>query len=303
MAKRILFFLFISVFSEISAQELQCKVVVNSSQLKATTSGDKQIFTEIEQAIAGFMNNQRWTNDVYSNREKIKCSLLINLINSSGQYRFSGNAQFQVIRPVYGTTYETVLFQFVDQNFSLSFTPEDRTMIFNEQNYSNGLTSTLAFYSLTALTLDYDSFSKLGGSAYLERLFNVVTLAASSAQGKGPWTADADVRARYWVMENLRNQQFNAFRDGFYEYHRLALDDFANNPANSRKIALEFLNTLKIIAGLKNNSVIINSFFDAKFQELINIFSEGSKQEKQEAFSIMSALDPDKTEAYRKLMK
>ncbi len=302
MAKRILFLFLTFIFSEISAQELQCKVVVNSSQLKATTSGDKQIFTEIEQAIAGFMNNQRWTNDAFSEREKIKCSLLINLINSSGQYRYSGNAQFQVVRPVYGTTYETVLFQFIDQNFSVSFAPEDRTMIFNEQNYSNGLTSTLAFYSLTALTLDYDSFSKLGGNAYLERLFNIVTL-AGTAQGNGPWTANADVRARYWVMENLRNQQFNAFRDGFYEYHRLALDDFANNPANSRKIALEFLNTLKIIAGLKNNSVIINSFFDAKSQELVNIFSEGSKQEKQEAFNIMSALDPDKTEAYRKLMK
>jgi len=104
-------------------------------------------------------------------------------------------------------------------------------------------------------------------------------------------------------MENLRNQQFNAYRDGFYEYHRLALDDFANNPANSRKIALEFLNTIKIIANLKANSIIINAFFDAKSLELINIFSEGSKQEKQEAFNIMSALDPDKTEAYRKLMK
>jgi hypothetical protein len=302
MIKKIFILLFLGFFSELSAQELSCKVVVNSSQLKATTSGDKQIFTEIEQAIAGFMNTQRWTNDVFSEREKIKCSLIINLINTSGQYRYSGNAQFQVIRPVYGTTYESVIFQYIDQNFSVSFAPEDRQMIFNEQNYSNLLTSTLAFYSLTALTIDYDSFSKLGGNPYLERLFNVVTLAASSL-GKGPWSYDSDVRSRYWVMENLRNQQFNAYRDGFYEYHRLALDDFANNPANSRKIVLEFLNTIKIIANLKANSIIINAFFDAKSLELINIFSEGSKQEKQEAFNIMSALDPDKTEAYRKLMK
>jgi Domain of unknown function (DUF4835) len=302
MIKKVFLLLLIFHFFNTSAQELSCKVVVNSSQLKATTSGDKQIFTEIERAIAGFMNTQRWTNDVFSEREKIKCSLLINLISSSGQYRYSGNAQFQVIRPVYGTTYESVIFQYIDHNFTVAYAPEDRQMIFNEQNYSNILTSTLAFYSLTALTIDYDSFSKLGGSPFLERLFNVVTL-AGTAQGKGPWTYDSDIRSRYWVMENLRNQQFNAYRDGFYEYHRLALDDFANNPANSRKIALEFLRTLKIIANLKANSVIINTFFDAKSQELINIFSEGSKQEKQEAFNIMSALDPDKTEAYRKLMK
>lgn len=302
MIKKVLMFLCIFGAFQLSAQELACKVVVNASQLKATTSGDKQIFTEIEQAISGFMNNQRWTTDAFSQKEKIKCSLLINLVNSSGQYRYSGNAQFQVVRPVFGTTYETVIFKFIDQNFSISYAPEDRQMIFNEQNFANSLTSTLAFYSLTALTLDYDSFSKMGGSNYLDRLFNIVTL-AGTAQRNGPWSSDSDVRSRYWVMENLRNQQFNAFRDGFYEYHRIALDDFANNPANSRKIALEFLKTMKIISNLKLNSVIINSFFDAKSEELVNIFSEGSKSEKQEAFNIMSSLDPDKTEAYRKLMK
>ncbi|MCP9767416.1 DUF4835 family protein [Lacihabitans sp. LS3-19] len=300
--KRILFFLSFLISGLVQAQELSCKVVVNSSQLKLSTSGDKQIFTEIEQKIKEFMNNQRWTNDLFSEKEKIKCSLIINLLSSQGQYKYSGNVQFQVIRPVYGTTYETVIFQFVDQNFEISYAPEDRQMIYNEQSYSSNFTSTLAFYSLAALVFDYDSFSKLGGNPYLERLFNVVTLAAG-AGSKSPWTYDSDIRSRYWVMENLRNQQFGAFRDGFYEYHRLALDDFANNPANSRKIALEFLNTIKTVSTLKQNSIVINTFFDAKSDELINIFSEGSKKEKQEAFNIMSSLDPSKTDTYRKLMK
>ena len=302
MIKRILFFLTFLISGLVQAQELSCKVVVNSSQLKLSTSGDKQIFTEIEQKIKEFMNNQRWTNDLFSEKEKIKCSLIINLLSSQGQYKYSGNVQFQVIRPVYGTTYETVIFQFVDQNFEISYAPEDRQMIYNEQSYSSNFTSTLAFYSLAALVFDYDSFSKLGGNPYLERLFNVVTLAAG-AGSKSPWTYDSDIRSRYWVMENLRNQQFGAFRDGFYEYHRLALDDFANNPANSRKIALEFLNTIKTVSTLKQNSIVINTFFDAKSDELINIFSEGSKKEKQEAFNIMSSLDPSKTDVYRKLMK
>ena len=71
MIKKVLMFLCIFGAFQLSAQELACKVVVNASQLKATTSGDKQIFTEIEQAISGFMNNQRWTTDAFSQKEKI----------------------------------------------------------------------------------------------------------------------------------------------------------------------------------------------------------------------------------------
>ena len=298
--KKILLFLTLLSFTA-TAQEISCKVTVNSSQMSINTGGDKQIFNDIEQAIKGFMNNQRWTTDIFSEKEKIKCNLIINLMSSKGQYKYSGNAQFQVIRPVYGTTYESVIFQFIDRGFEFSFAPEDRQMIFNEQNFTNSLTSTLAFFSLTALALDYDSFSKMGGSPYIERMFNIVTLAGNTVGGS--WANNTDVRNRYWVMENLRNQQLNAFRDGFYEYHRVALDDFATNPANSRKIALEFLNTIKTISVLKPNSIIINTFFDAKSEEMINMFSEGSKSEKKQAFDLLSLLDPDKTETYRKLLK
>lgn len=300
--KKILLFLTLLSFTA-TAQEISCKVTVNSSQMSINTGGDKQIFNDIEQAIKGFMNNQRWTTDIFSEKEKIKCNLIINLMSSKGQYKYSGNAQFQVIRPVYGTTYESVIFQFIDRGFEFSFAPEDRQMIFNEQNYSNNLTSILAFYSLTALALDYDSFSKMSGGPYIERLFNIVTLADNAIRVPSPWANGTDVRNRYWVMENLRNQQFNAFRDGFYEYHRVALDDFATNPANSRKIALEFLNTIKTISVLKPNSIVINTFFDAKSEEMINMFSEGSKSEKKQAFDLLSLLDPDKTETNRKLLK
>lgn len=299
---KIITFSFLLVSSIIcQAQELSCKVAINTSALNINTSGDKQIFTDLELAIKSFMNNQRWTSDNFGEKEKVKCSLNINLLASKGQYSYSGNAVFTVFRPVYGTTYETILLKYIDRNFDFSFNPEDRNMIFNENNFSNNLTSMLAYYSLVALTLDYDSFSKMGGSPYLERAFGITNLAGNAIDGA--WVAKSDVRSRFHLAGNLRNQQFNPFREGYYNYHRIVLDDLASNPVNARKEVLAYLQEIKLIAIQIPGSLIINTFFDGKGPELVNIFSEGTKAEKQQAFNLISQLDPSNTETYRKILK
>jgi Domain of unknown function (DUF4835) len=296
-----IFLLFLCTY--VQAQEIDCKVTINSSQLEMTNlaSGDKQIFPQIEQAIKNFMNTQRWTTDIFSEKEKIKCNLSITLLKVKNQYSYSGNAQFQVTRPIYGTTYETVLLQYIDRNFEFSFAPEERTMLFNEQTYINNLTSTLAYYSLIAVSLDYDSFSKFGGNPYIERAFNVANVAGNAI--KGPWLSDSDPRSRFHFVENLRNQIVNPYREGFYTYHRLVLDDFANNTPEKRKLVLEFLNTIKTISTAKPQALLIRNFFDSKAVELVNIFSASEKPEKQEVYKLLTQLDPTKSETYRQILK
>lgn len=298
---RILLTLLVFSFGQVLGQELQCKVRLNYSQLSVNTSGDREIFTEIEGAISDFMNNQKWTNDIYGPGEKIRCNLNINLLRSSGQYNYSGTAQFQVIRPVYGTTYESITFNFLDRSFDFSFAPESRQMLFNEQAFTTNLTSMLAFYSLTALTIDYDSFSRLGGNPFVDRLYNIVSLAGSAVGG--PWSSGADIRDRYWVMENLRNQQFASFREGFYNYHRLALDNLTAQPAESRKIIGDYLESVRILNTLRPSATLIGLFFDAKTEEIVNVFSDAPKKEKETVYKICSGISPDKTEILRRLLQ
>lgn len=281
------------------AQEIKCIVEVNTAALKTSQNSDPQVFTQLESAIANFMNTQRWTNDIFSEKEKINCKLTINLMNSPKQNIFNGNAQFQVVRPVYGTDYETVTFQYIDNSFNISFAPEERQMVFNEQGFTNNLTSILAFYSLMALTFDYDSFAKLGGSDFVQRALNVVNLASSGDEG---WSQKGSSRNRYWLVENLQNQQLRRFREGFYNYHRVILDDFGRDPEKAREEVLKLLEVVQNIMVLQTTSVLINTFFDAKAQEIVNIFSQGTPQEKQKAFLLLSSLDPDKTEVYRKIV-
>lgn len=298
---RLLLTLLALSFGQVFGQELQCKVRLNYSQLSINTSGDREVFSEIENAISDFMNNQKWTNDIYSPGEKIRCNLNINLIRSPAQYSYTGTAQLQVIRPVYGSTYESITFNFLDRNFEFSFAPENRQMLFNEQVFTSNLTSMLAFYSLTALAIDYDSFSRMGGNPFIDRLYNIVSLAGTAVGG--PWKSDADIRDRYWVMENLRNQQFIAFREGFYNYHRLALDNLTNEPAESRKIISDYLESIRTLNTLRPGATLINLFFDAKSEEIVNVFSDASKKEKEAVYKICAGISPDKTEILRRLLQ
>lgn len=283
----------------INAQELLCTVEINTNQMQSQQTSNPEVISELKTAITSFMNNTRWTNDIFAQEERIKCNLIVNILESPTQNIFSGNVQFQVIRPVYGTDYETVVFQYVDRNFAISFAPEERQMVFNEQGYTSNLTSTLAFYAMVALASDYDSFSKLGGDEFVQRAYNIVNLAANTG---GPWVQGSDRRSKYWIIENLQNQQLLPFREGFYTYHRIVLDDFANNTPSKRGQILAYLKELQQIQLLNQKAVLIDYFMDAKARELVNMFSEAPDAERKEAFNILSKMAPEKTELFRSLI-
>ena len=282
-------------------QELNCTVTVNGDQVFTQQSTDKQVFVEMQSAISNFLNSRRWTDDIFSSDERIKCNLIITFLKSPKQNIYTGTAKFQVLRPIYGTGQQSVIFSFVDRAFEISFAPEDRQMMFNEQSYSSNLTSILGFYAMVALAMDYDSFSKLGGNPYVQRAFNITNLAGNA--GVSGWQQEKDFRSRYWIAENLQNQQLLPLREGFYIYHRLALDNFINDAAAGRKQILDYLTNIRTMQTQKTNAILISTFFDAKSQELFNIFSEAPKEERLKVFDLLSNIDPDKTEIYRPLSR
>lgn len=299
MFKYFLGLLFVSQLA--LAQELNTRVELNFQQMKSKIQYDPSVFEEIKGQLTSFMNNTRWTNDDFDQNEKIECNLVITLQNSSVQNEFSGSARFQVVRPVYGTNYKTITLQYVDQDFAFSYQPSERQMIYSEQSYTTSLVALGAFYSYLALAVDYDSFGKFGGSPYIQKMYNLI----NQAQQKGNGWSDSDkaLRNRYWLMENLNSQQMSRFREVFYTYHRIVLDDFGRDPQKSREEMLTLLETIQNIATLRNNSVLINSFFDGKNTEMVNIFSQGSSEERNKAFLLLSGLDPTKSEVYRKIIE
>ncbi|GAA4404453.1 DUF4835 family protein [Nibrella viscosa] len=283
------------------AQELNCQVNLNYDQLFAQQKTDFGYFNQLKSVISEFMNTRRWTNDQYGPAERINCILNINLTKSVSQGVFEGNAQIAVTRPVYGTSYETPIFSYVDRAFNFAWLPTT-PVFFRDNVYSDELTSLMAFYANVILAADYDSFSKQGGNIFIQNAYNIMNLAQQSSPSPS-WQASGDRRNRYWLIENLQSQQLIPFREGYYAYHRQGLDNFANNPVQVRQQVLDLLTVIRNITQQKPNAVLLNSFFDAKSEELFNIMFEGTPVERKKAFDLLSFLDPAKTEAYRKLLR
>jgi hypothetical protein len=290
----------LSKSSDLLAQEFQFTVNLNYEQLVAQQKTDPQSMSQLQTYMNDFLNNTRWTNDQFNKEEKIKCKLNVNLTRSLSQGNYEGNAQLVVSRPVFNSNYETVLFTYVDKNFTFTYLPSTQ-LYFNENSYTEELPYILAFYADVALIFDYDSFSKLGGSPYVQKAFNLVNQARNSSPNKRGWDSNGDSKNRYWLIENLMSQQFTPFREGMYKYYRQGLDIATQNPAETRAKVLEFLNTVKDVNQLRPASVVVNSFFDAKSDELYRILIEAQPEERAQAYSLLVNLDPSKTQLYQKL--
>ncbi|MDQ3535344.1 MAG: DUF4835 family protein [Bacteroidota bacterium] len=291
-------FLCLNLFSlSLSAQELNFVVKVNQGKAQIT---DKNVFTEMENTFAQFLNTRKWTNDVYASKERINCNLVITLDKGSSIGSYVAIVQVQAARPVFETSYQTMLLNFADRDWTFEYQPS-QPMEFSENVFSNNLTSMLAFYAYVILGLDYDSFGKLQGNPHYEKAFNIVT---NAQQTNFPgWKQFDSNRNRYWLAENLMNQQVLPLREGLYLYHRQGMDIFAKSPDEARKNILEALKNIKKVSEARPNTIAIIAFLDAKTDEMVNIFSQGDMTVRREAYTILSALDPTKVSKMGAMIK
>ncbi|MEJ8803002.1 type IX secretion system protein PorD [Pontibacter sp. H249] len=282
-----------------NAQELQCDVVVNSEQVQYT---DRQLFTDMQTRIFEFMNNRRWTEQAYRPDERIKCRLLINLTEMPEIGIFKANVQVVSVRPAYGTGYESTLFSFIDKDWTFQFNTA-QPLDFAENSYTSNLSSMLAFYAYMIIGIDNDSFGRLGGAPAFDKARGIVNLAASQGAGYQGWKAFDSNRNRYWLIDNMQDPQFLPFREGLYNMHRQGLDIMVENPEKARQSVITVLESVQRLQQQKPNSAVVRSFFDAKADELVNMFKNAAPAQKQQAYTLLSQTDPTNNTKYEVLLK
>ncbi len=284
------------VASSLIAQELNCKIQVLSQQVQGT---NKQIFTTLQTAIFEFMNNKKWTSDSYKNDERIDCSILINITSLAGN-DFTGTLQVQARRPVYKSSYNSVLLNYNDNDITFTYL-ESQSLDFNDNSYLSGLTSILGYYAYLIIGLDYDSFALNGGTPYLQKCLAVVNNAQNSA-AKG-WKAFDSNKNRYWLINNMMDASFVPLRECMYTYHRKGLDVMADNIENGRAVILESIESLTKVHQAKPLSFSTQVFFIAKADEIINIFSGTTPDEKSKIMTTLNVIDPTNSNKYQKIMQ
>lgn len=297
MFKRLVIVLVLVLLSNLSfSQELNCQVTINTQQIQGTVQ--KQIFEQMQKSIFEFVNNRRWTNDVYTAQERLDCSFLINVTQSIGSDEYLATIQIQSRRPVYKSSFNAPLFNYIDENFQFKF-QQFSQLEFNDNNFQNNLTSVLAYYAYVMLALDYDSYSPLGGTPYWQKAAAVVQNAQTAVE-KG-WKSNEGNKNRYWLVENQLQPVFQGIRDCMYKYHRLGLDIMSEKPTEGRAAILSALELLVPVYNNRPASFNMQLFFNAKGSEIVDVFSQGTAEEKTKVVELLMKVDPANTTKYLKI--
>lgn len=282
-----------------SAQELRCHINIVYDKIQTS---ERQYFEKLQTAMYEFVNNKAWTNHVYSYEERIECAMLFNLEQQISQNEFKGTLQIQSSRPVFNSTYNTVLFNFKDNDIQFTYL-ENEPIEFSLTSFTSNLSSILAYYVYVILGLDYDSYSLEGGTEFFQKAETVV-LNAQSAKEKG-WKAfeSSDHKNRYWFIKNMLDDKFRPLREFSYNYHRQGLDLMADKVNESRADMAKNIELLQRLYRARPDPFmyVLNVLFDAKSQEFIDIFSESPMDEKNRVIQMLSEMDPANSGKYKQM--
>src|SRR6195952_166927 len=177
MKKLGLYILLLCLCASASAQDLNARVKVISGKIKTSNT---HIFQSLETAMKDFLNGHKWSVDNILPNERIDCNFVLNLTNWDGSSNFSGELQVQSSRPVYNSSYTSPLLNINDKDFDFIYA-EGQSIDYSDQNFQSNLSSVMAFYAYIILGMDYDSFSRFGGSNYFAAAQNIVQLAQSQS--------------------------------------------------------------------------------------------------------------------------
>ncbi|MDO7135706.1 DUF4835 family protein [Algibacter lectus] len=250
------------------SQELNCKVIVNAQQ---TGNENFPIFKTLEKQLTEFVNKTKWTNQKFAPQERVDCSMFINIIEYSGE-SFSATLQVQSSRPTYGSSYSSPIYNFNDKDFNFRYL-EFQNLVFNPTQYESNLVSVLGFHVYMVLGLDADSFAEKGGDPYFKQA-QIITNYSQQSNSAG-WKLEDGLQSRFALIDNIMSPTFKEFREVMYTYHRVGMDVMAENNKKGKEEIASALSTFKDMNSRRPNSFLLRTFFDAKADELEQIFSNG----------------------------
>ncbi len=265
----VLFSVLLLTFSA-NSQELNCLVNINYDQIGGS---NRQVFTTLETALTEFINQTKWTSRVVQTEEKVDCAMNI-IITSRDNNSFTATLQVQSTRPVYGASYSTPLLNLKDNDFTFKYNEFD-PLIYNRNSYDSNLISTIVFYVYTILGVDADTFSKYGGQTELEEAQNVMLQAQQS--GLSSWQNVVGKQNRFLLIDNLLALKLKTYRDVMYDYHIKGIDNFATNKDFAKQKIEDSVFKMQNLFNKTVGNYLIRLFFDAKADEIVNIYSDGPK--------------------------
>ena len=300
MKKGILFLIgLIGFVIQTQAQELDFRVLINSDRSRFQNT---EVFNQMKTSFEQFLNGRTWTSDEYRPEERVKGNLLITISEVPQIGVYSATVQVQVVRPVFGTNYESVVLNFIDRNWTFEY-QESQPLEFNRFSFLNNISSLLAFYANIALGMDYDTFALKGGNPYFEIANDIVNNAQQS--GRVGWVQNpSDRRSRYWLINDIYiSPVYAPIREAMYLYHRKGIDRLATAPDEAYSSILEAIQRVAEANKQQPNGIFTISFVDAKSDEIAQILKNAPFDIREKAVVLLLEIDPNNARKYNELLK
>lgn len=286
MKKLTIVIAFLLIVVQFNAQELKCTVAINYDRV---TNVNTQIFKTLQTQMTEFLNNTRFTVEEYEQNEKIECSFFLN-ISSYDSNNFVASLQIQSSRPIFNSGYSSPVINLNDNEVGFRYI-EFENFIYDQNSYTSNLISILSFYANIIIGLDKDSFQEVGGTEQLQIASNIMNQAQSS--GYGGWSQNGSKNNnRYFLISDLLNNTYTPYRKALYEYHFKGLDRMSDDQKKAKIEVFKAIKTISEVNKVRPNALLTRTFFDAKVDEIVSIFSGGPAMPNNELLEILNKISP-----------
>ena len=279
----------------VSSQELKATVSINSAQV---TNVNPQIFKNLEKQIFDFLNNTKFSNKEFvKQNEKVNCSFFF-IVNKFESNNFEVALQVNSTRPVFNSSFTTPILNINDKDVSFKYI-EFENLIYDQNSFTSNLVSVLSFYANIILASDADTFADKGGSEYLESALNIANVAQSS--GFSGWVQTGKKTTRYNLISDLMSNTFDAYRETLYQYHINGLDRMADDLSKGKMEIINAIETLLKLHKVRPNSLLARTFFDAKTDEIVSVFTGGPVVDVSKVKDNLATISPLNSSKWNKI--
>ena len=277
------------------SQELNCDLVVNA---KDTGNENVQVFKTLEKQLQEFVNNTQWSNKSVAPQERINASMVI-IIEDYNSDSFQASIQVRSSRPVFNSSYESPIYNFNDRDFNFQYL-EFQNLNYSPTQFESNLVSVIAFHVYMILAMDADTFQLNGGQEYYEQARTIVGYSQQN-NGKGWEPPKGGDQTRSALIDNVMSPTYKEFRDVLYTYHRMGLDNMNENPKKGKEVISNALSSFQTMNSRRPNSFILRVFFDAKADEIEEVFTDGPSVDITKLITTLSKIAPMHASKWRNI--
>ncbi|HRI31625.1 MAG TPA: DUF4835 family protein [Candidatus Kapabacteria bacterium] len=252
----------------VHAQEFQASVSVNTDLIPVEQRID---LGTMRQDVETYVNNQRYTNMDWEG-PKIPVDIGITITSKSGN-RFSAFLTISSYRIVdKKTNTRSVVYRTLDKEWSFEY-QLNANLTFQNLRF-DPFSSLLDFHLLMALGMDMDSYGELDGQQMFSSAKQICLLGANNNAPGYQRVPEPGVYSRIALATEYNDLRFDDFRKIVFSYYVDGLEEYYKDKQkglDNMAYAIQQIATFKE-KRLSARSIVLQAFFDAKFQELAGYF-------------------------------